>query len=135
MAFDFKKKAKQFQRKKKDLPLILGNMAKNHFLKSFKDGGFTDASFNAWEKRKTRNSSDRRTRERRALLVDTGAMRRSIRVRQASWSRIVVASTMSYAKYHNDPEEASVHRKFIGESKVLRQKHLARIRREIKPIF
>ncbi len=135
MAFDFKKKAKLIRRKKKTLPLVLGNMAKNHFLKSFRDGGFTDRTLDPWARRKTRNRSDRRNRANRALLVDTGAMRRAIRVRQANWSRIEIVNNTSYAKYHNNPAKARVYRKFMGRSEVLRQKHLARIRREIKPIF
>lgn len=136
MAFNFDKKIRNFKKAQKTLPLVLGNMAKNHFLQSFKDEGFTDRSFSAWAGRSTQNRSDRRARGRRALLVDSGHMRRSIRVIRASFSRTVVGSEgVPYAKYHNDPKQARVHRKFIGKSEVLRKKHVARVRRELKNIF
>lgn len=136
MAFNFKKKRRELERAKKGLPMVIGNMAKNHYLKSFREGGFTDKSFEAWEKRKTKNSSDRRTRRRRALLVDKGHMRRGVRVISANFRRIRVGVTgIPYAKYHNDPKKSRVHRPFIGESAVLTEKIKKRIRREVKKIL
>lgn len=137
MAFRFDKKKREFERLKKDLPFVIGNMAKRHFVKSFKDGGFTDKTLNPWQSRKTRNSSDRRNpRRKRALLVDTGHMRGSIKVLSANFRRIRVGSEgIRYAKYHNDPKSARVHRQFIGRSTSLNNKIRSRVRKEVKSIL
>lgn len=46
----------QWARVKNELPIILGNYAVNHFVKSFRDQGFTDESTTAWAKRKTHSA-------------------------------------------------------------------------------
>lgn len=136
MAFNFKHRIGEFKKMKRTLPLKVANVAKNHYLDSFRKGGFTDASFDPWEARKTRNRSDRRTRKRRAILVDTGFMRGSIRIGSATWSRIEVgAYGVPYAKYHNNAEEARVHRKFLGRSQVVSNKVRTMIRREMKDVL
>lgn len=121
---NFDKKIRKLESTKKDLPLQLANIAKRHFVQSFKDGGFRDVNLSPWAKRKANS----RRNKGRALLVDTGAMRRSVKVIKASFDIIKVGSVgVSYAKYHNDPKKARVHRQFIGKSKALRQKHLRKI--------
>ena len=125
-------KIKKLKAAKKDIPLKLGNVAKRHFVKSFKDGGFTDATLSPWAARKAKTKRNKG----RALLVDTGALRRSIKVTKASFDIIKIESVgVDYAKYHNDPDESRVHRQFIGESKELRKKHLKKIKLEFKKIM
>jgi len=137
MAFNFKEKITEIQRMKSTLPVKVGNIAKNHFLNSFRNQGFTDVSLSPWQKRKTRNSSDRRNpRKRRAILIDTGALNRSIKVGTATFRRIEVGSYgIDYAKFHNDPDKARVHRPFIKDSKVMNIAIQAKIRAEIKDIL
>ena len=136
MAFNFKKKIKEFEQLKKSLPLVVGNMAKRHFVKSFRDGGFTDKTLDPWQKRKTRNRSDRRNpRAGRALLVDTGHMRRSVKIKSASFSSVKIGTNIPYAKYHNNPKKARVHRQFIGNSQKLNNDILRRVRKDVKSIF
>ena len=137
MAFNFGKKKREFEKLKKDLPLVVGNTAKRHFVKSFRDGGFRDKTLNPWQSRKTRNRSDRRSpRRKRALLVDTGHMRGSIKVLSANFRRIRVGSEgIPYAKYHNNPKKARVHRPFIGRSVALNNKIRRRVRKEVKSIL
>jgi len=70
--------------KNSKLPVILANMAKNHFLEGFeKGGGMTD--FGNWAE-KLYNPRGKK------ILVDTGRLRRDIKVRKKTWKRIVVGS-------------------------------------------
>jgi phage gpG-like protein len=133
MAFNIKHKIKELQRIKSNLPARVGNIAKNHFLKAFRDEGFTDSTLSPWKKRTTRNRSDRRNPARRALLVDSGALRRSIRVGSAKFSRIEVGSYgIKYAGYHNRGEGRQPQRKFIGSSAVMNEEIRRKIRQEFK---
>jgi phage gpG-like protein len=92
----FESMLNRIEKVKKDLPVVLGNMAKNHFIDSFDKGGFTDESFSPWQKRK------RAKRNTRALLVNTGKLKRSIRVKRASFAQIIISTSVKYAQIHND---------------------------------
>lgn len=137
MAFNFKAKIAEIQKMKRTLPIQVGNIAKNHFLNSFRNQGFTDTNLSPWQKRKTRNSSDRRNpKKRRAILVDTGAMSRSIKVGTARFNRIEIgAYGIDYAQYHNDPKKARVHRPFISDSVTMNRKIKAKIRNAVKDVL
>lgn len=132
MAFNFKKKMREFEQMKRDAPRVVGNMAKNHYLEGFQKGGFIDNTLDPWKKRKEgapRNSG-------RAILVDTGALRRSIRVTSASFRRIVIASVgLKYASRHNQGLDGMPKRQFIGESRALTKKIKQYLKREIKSIL
>lgn len=137
MAFNFKKKIAEIEKKKRTLPKQVGNIAKNHFLDSFKKQGFVDNSLDPWAARKTKDKSDRRNpNSRRALLVKTGQLRRSIRVGRASWDRIEVGSFgIKYAARHNQGLAGMPKRQFIGESGQMNRKIREKIRSEIKNAF
>lgn len=136
MAFNFDQKIREIERKKSTLPLKVAAIAKSHFQKSFKDQGFTDTKLDPWASRKTQNKSDRRTTKRRAILVDSGALRRSISIVKATFNRIEVGSTgISYAKYHNRGLKPQPLRRFVGRSVVMNRKIRAKIRAEIKAVL
>lgn len=98
--FEIDKKVAEFKKVKSTAPRIIGNDAKNHFLEGFRKGGrMTDDSRSGWIARRqgTPNSGGR------ALLVKSGALRRSIGVKMATWERIIVASIgVKYANIHNE---------------------------------
>lgn len=99
---DIEKSIERFKKLKPLLPKILGNMALNHFLQAFRDEGFTDNAFSPWEKRKRKNAADIRTGRSRALLVDSGALRRSLRVKNANFQATRIGSYgLEYASIHN----------------------------------
>lgn len=136
MAFNFDKKVREIERKKSTLPLKIAGIAKRHFQDSFKNQGFTDAKLDPWASRKTQNKSDRRTTKRRAILVDSGALRRSISIVRATFNRIEVGSTgISYAKYHNRGLKPQPLRRFVGRSRVMSKAIRAKIRAEIKAVL
>jgi phage gpG-like protein len=137
MAFNFKQKVAEFKRLEHNLPKIIANSAKRHFLKSFKDEGFTDVTLSPWAKRTTRNSSDRNNpTKRRGLLIDSGHLRGSIDVRVARWDKIKISSKgIPYAKYHNRGKGNNPKRQFIGESYVLNEKIKRTIKRNMKKLL
>lgn len=136
MAFNFNRKIKELQKVKANLPAQIGNIAKRHFLQSFRDGGFTDTTLNPWAKRKALDKSDRARGDNRALLVKTGHLRGSIRVRLATFQRIEIgAYGVPYAKYHNQGTNKLPKRQFIGRSNALDKKIKAKINREFKTIL
>ena len=136
MAFNFKKHIARFKASKRKLPIAIGAMAKSHYLGSFRNEGFTDKTLDPWASRKTKNRSDRRNRAKRGLLVDKGHLRRSIKVKKASFSRIEVGSVgIKYARYHNRGEGKQTKRQFVGRSQVLNEKIRRRIRKDTKLIF
>lgn len=134
MAFNFDKKIKEIQKKRATLPKLIGNIAKNHFLKSFQDEGFTDRTLDPWKARKTRDRSDRRNpTKHRAILMKRGHLKRSIRVGSARWDRIEVGSYgIAYAARHNQGLAGMPKRQFIGRSAAMNEKIRAKIRSEIR---
>lgn len=139
MAFNFKNKIRQFEALKVHLPAQVGNMAKRHFVKSFRDGGFTDAVLDPWQARKTKDKSDKNPRNAnkpRAILVKTGHLRGSIRVKTASFRKIEIgAYNIPYASVHNRGLGKMPKRQFIGISILLNRQIQAKINKEIKSIL
>lgn len=69
----------------------------NHFKDSFQKQGFTDQSFDAWEKRISPDY-----RQGGAILTDTSFLRDSLQVISGNKYQIVFGSYASYAKIHNE---------------------------------
>lgn len=119
-----KEKLASLQKMKSTLPTKLANEAKNHFLKSFRDQGFTDNSLQRWKPRKSNRDVGR------GILIKTGKLRRSIKVSSVSWNRVVIGSYgLKYASVHNYGEMAGrgkgfkmPKRQFIGNSKQLEKR-------------
>lgn len=89
----------------------MGNIALNHFKKSFRDQGFTDSSLQRWEPRKGEfNSGPGRVRKRsrntgRAILIQTGALRNSLRkAPKGRFTVRILSNSMAdrYASVHNE---------------------------------
>lgn len=80
----------------------MGTIAKNHFVKSFRDQGFTDlGTVEKWPRRKTEKRLFNGYVSR-AILVQSGALRRSIRTQKLGRYAIAVKSDLPYAKIHNE---------------------------------
>lgn len=91
-----KKFLKQHKKAVKEFVTVMGVEAKNHFVKSFRNQGFTDEVLKPWPARKyNRNSRGR------GILVKTGDLRRSIRVIRQKRYGIVIGSDLRYASIHN----------------------------------
>ena len=137
--FNLDLKLRKFDLLKRTLPRVIGNMAVNHFRQSFKSGGFTDGNFQAWPKRKPgskRNAG-------RAILVDSGALKNSILMKDATFDKIRISSEgLAYADVHNRGLRAGrgrgfkmPKRKFMGNSKKLQKDMRVKINSSIRSIF
>lgn len=85
------------------VPIIIGNEVVNFALDNFKKQGFLGNSFQPWAKRK--NPTRWGTvppRNGRAILVDAGHLRRSIRITTVTQDAVGVGSDIPYAKTHNE---------------------------------
>jgi phage gpG-like protein len=85
------------------LPILAGNEAVNFVLDNFRKGGFLGHSFQPWRKRKNPNKwGQKPKRDGRALLVDTGRLRRSIRITKLNADSVTIGTDVPYAKAHNE---------------------------------
>lgn len=129
--FNFPQKRKEIEQLRANMPRIIANEALNHFLEGFrKGGGQTDAG--RWPARKR----TARRNEGRALLVDTGALRRDVRARLITLNRIVLGtSRIVYARRHNEGLKGMTKREFLGDSKKLDKKVKKLILKEINNVL
>jgi phage gpG-like protein len=82
------------------MPRILGNEVVNFTLDNFQRQGFLGNSFEPWAKRKEGWGKD--NRKGRAVLTNTGRLRRSVRIVQATQDMVVIGTDVPYAKAHNE---------------------------------
>lgn len=93
----------------KSLPRLVGNEVVNFAKDNFRRQGFLGPSFEPWPKRKTVTKWGKTPRNNgRALLIDTGALRRGTRVVQADWNEVKVGNAVPYAKAHNEGARVKV---------------------------
>jgi len=143
---NLKAKIRAMAQLKNKLPRQLGNQALNHFRQSFRDGGFTDSTLEPWQLPKRKQKNEKGTRylysgraswdqagkytgftradRTRATLVQSGALRSSIRVLRTAPGQIVIGSDLKYAKVHNTGGKTKnggkmPKRQFVGDSRNL----------------
>lgn len=87
----------------RSLPRLVGNEVVNFAKDSFRRQGWLGNSFEPWPARKSQSKWGKTPRNKgRALLIDTGRLRRGTRVMNADWSGVRVANDVPYAKAHNE---------------------------------
>jgi phage gpG-like protein len=132
--FGFHKAAMRLETIKYQLPKVIANDATRFWLKGFKDEGFTDENFKAWKPRKGKQSGRNATRR---ILVDSGALRRSVSnsVKIATWQVIKFSVELPYANYVQEGTDNMPARKFMGDSLQLRKQLGAKITMVINKIW
>jgi phage virion morphogenesis protein len=90
------KKIRQFHRR---MPKRIGGTAVSWFKQNFRRQGFPEGSgrFEKWPPRKPGASRDKG----RNILVDTGNLKRSIRLETATKQQVKVSTDVPYAEIHN----------------------------------
>lgn len=88
-------------------------IAKNFFIQSFENKGFTDTNLEAWEQDEDSTKGE--------LMVKTGNLKNSIRVENVENNSVEVTSDVPYAKFLNDGTSRTTSRKFIGKSAKLEE--------------
>lgn len=99
---DFGRQFERFYQNTKEtlrsFPLVAASIAVNFFQDSFKKQAWVDQRAEKWAKRKDQTKKNKG----RAILVLTGRLKRSIRIKRATWSMIEINSDVPYAVAHND---------------------------------
>ncbi len=84
-------------------PVFLANDAVNFFLDRFKEQAWLGDTREVWKPRKAHTKWGKTPRNNgRAILVDTGRLRRSIRTISVSSMSAVVGTDVPYAQAHNE---------------------------------
>ncbi len=131
--FKFDKQLRAFKKLKRRLARRTANNARNHFIKSFRNQGWTDRVLTAWDKRKAVKKD---TRPGRAILVDSGNLRSSIRVKSVSFSISRIGSyNIKYNRFHNRGTAIHPKRQFIGDSVTLTKSNSKIINFELSKLF
>lgn len=111
---------------KKTIAKRIAKKAVNHFKGNFRKGGFVDSVVRPWESRQNADNG-------RAILVKSGALRRSIKELKVTKSKVVVGTNSTrYASYHNKGIGKMPKRQFIGRSTALNGQIEKIIKREIR---
>jgi phage gpG-like protein len=100
--FDLRKAEEHFKRVLMYVPGMLGNEAVNFFTNSFRQQGWLGNSFTPWRARKVSKWGMRDKRKGRAILIDSGRLRRSIRIVSNSRGIVRIGTDVPYAKAHNE---------------------------------
>lgn len=145
-AFKIINAQKEIKQALKDSVTIMGTEALSHFTKSFRNQGFEDNAIERWQPRKNEISGGiarvrKRDRGSRAILVKSGALRRSLYKYRSGAYQITIASPLIYAKVHNDGLKAGrsgfkmPKRQFVGYSTKLSLKIERMIERKIQQVW
>ncbi|MEQ1678306.1 MAG: phage virion morphogenesis protein [Chitinophagaceae bacterium] len=79
------------------LPKVLGNEAVNWSKESFNRQGFLNESLQPWQARKKSKGRNMN----KAILIQSGRLRRSIRVISSTENTVVIGTDVPYARIHN----------------------------------
>lgn len=128
------KAIKRFERIRFELPKIVANDCVRFWLDGFQKEGFTNVQFEPWKPRKGKQTGRNSTRR---ILVDSGALRRSVSnsVKEATWQRISFKVELPYAVYHMTGTGKMPKRKFMGDSVTLRRQLTKKTRDVISKIW
>ena len=96
------------------LPTNVGHIAVTFFTLNFNLQGFQADTLRMWQARQ----SESRKSIGRALLVNTGKLKRSIQF-SAGASSVLIYSDVQYASYHNEGTARIPQRQFMGQSDAL----------------
>lgn len=128
---------------KRTLPTLIANQAVNYFV-----GTFTRAQFDGkkWKevKRRIPDTAAYRypkkkglSRRTKPILIGTGNLRRAVSAskRRVTWDRIDFVVAVPYAGFQNYGTDTIPARKYIGDSKYLRNQQIKLIKQEADKIF
>lgn len=97
--YDWSEVRKRLSAIKESFPRAMAVVAQNFFVDSFRRQGWYEArSLKRWKARKKPDKSYKR----RAILIKSGRLRRSIRIREATFGNITIAAEAPYAAAHNN---------------------------------
>jgi phage gpG-like protein len=119
-----------------DVPKIVQTEGKNHFRQSFQNEGFTDEVLIKWPEisEKAKDRKRRKNGNLPPILTDTGNLGDSIDA-DIEPGQVTFGTDVVYAKRHNEGENGTPKRQFMGKSKALEKAIMDKIDRQMKTIF
>ena len=108
----------QFNRLMQDLPAKLGTIMVNFSKSRFREQNWVDGITSPWAKRKNNAKRNRG----RAILIDTGRLRRSIRIISITPYRVTIGTDVPYAEAHNEGVDKMVTVNAFTRNKTTKQK-------------
>jgi phage gpG-like protein len=78
-----------------DIPSIIAKDTKQYFQDNFKKQGFDSGTIEKWQPRKSK-------KWKHPILLKTGALKKSIHIRQRNSRRISLVSDLPYSRIHNE---------------------------------
>ena len=128
----------RFKAERMKISSAISLMARKHFSSNFNNQGFDGK---AWKNVKRRTNPTKRDIKNggstRAILYGkkSGVLSKSITGTVRSWDKIVIGTTVDYAKFHNEGTAKIPKRQFIGDSEILNKKIVNLIESKINAIF
>ena len=102
---DMTKVVARWNKAKEQLPKLLTNVSKNTFVDSWKKQGWDGEKWKEVNRRtpgtRAYNSATKAARTR-AILVQSGTLRRSIVINSQTFARMVISTNVPYAQIHNE---------------------------------
>jgi len=120
---DFTRKLQKLERAYSTLPTKMGAVAVRFSKERFYMQNWADHTREPWSKRKVERGSKRR--RSRKVLVDSGRLKRSIRVLYKSHNYIVIGTDVPYARIHNEGGQIN---KKVGVKSHTRKAHVKKVR-------
>lgn len=102
---DMSKVVQRWNKAKNQLPKLLTNVSKNMFVDSWKRQGWDGEK---WKEVQRRTPGTRayknatKSARTRAILVQSGTLRRSIVINSQTFSRMTISANVPYAEVHNE---------------------------------
>jgi hypothetical protein len=142
--FELDKLLNNVSRVKREVPILIANQAQNYFVSSFTKQGWSDTG--AWKevKRRIEGTTEYKypafkglSRRTKPILVMSGRLRRAVSgsIREATFDRIRLVVALPYAAAQNYGNNKIVARKFMGDSRELREKQLRLIKTSFDKAF
>ena len=130
--FKFAEQLRAFKRLKRTMARKTAANTRRFFLQSFRNQGWLDTALTAWDKRKAVKVD----RPGRAILVDSGNLRGSIRIKSVSFRISRIGSyNIAYNRAHNRGEGVQPKRQFIGSSFALTRSNSKIINLELSKLL
>jgi phage gpG-like protein len=102
---DMSKVVQRWNKAKNQLPKLLTNVSKNMFVDSWKRQGWDGEKWKEVQRRtpgtKAYKNATKSARTR-AILVQSGTLRRSIVINSQTFSRMTISTNVPYAEVHNE---------------------------------
>ena len=104
------------------LPRRAATLAVNFSKQRFRDQNWVDNTTQPWAKRKQGWVKESRKRQGRAVLVDTGRLRRSIRTVHVDNDSATIGTDVPYARVHNDGFRGRITQNVRTHTRTVRKK-------------